>query len=83
MSFESENTTPSIILCVFPHLEKILLLNSIDSTKNIITLNSKIMFNDDFYDSIESKFSEEIRSGRFSILSPNGVPEKIETILRD
>ena len=47
MSFESENTTPSIILCVFPHLEKILLLNSIDSTKNIITLNSKIMFNDE------------------------------------
>ncbi|MFL2673305.1 MAG: hypothetical protein ACJ0G3_01315, partial [Dehalococcoidia bacterium] len=41
------------------------------------------MFNDDFYDSIESKFSEAIRSGRFSILSPNGVPEKIENILRD
>ena len=83
MSFESENTMPSIILCVFPHLEKILLLNSIDSTKNIITLNSKIMFNEDFYDSIESKFSKEIRSGGFSILSPNGIPEKIENILRD
>ena len=83
MSFESDNSMPSIILCVFPNLEKILLLNSINDSKNIIALNSEIMFNEDFYDSIESKFSKEIRSGNFSILSPNGVPEKVENILRD
>jgi len=83
MSFEPENMNPNIILCIFPHLEKILVINSTNIGENIITLNSEMMLDEQFFDSIESKFSKAIRSGNFSILTPNGVPEKVENILRD
>tara|TARA_B100001250_G_scaffold379245_1_gene369762 strand:+ start:199 stop:765 length:567 start_codon:yes stop_codon:yes gene_type:complete len=83
MSFESNNFEPNIILCVFPNLEKILFLSSESSDKNLFTIKSKFIFNDEFFDSIENKFSKTLRSGNLSLLGPNGVPEKIENILRD
>lgn len=83
MSFESNNFEPNIILCVFPNLEKILFLSSESSDKNIFTIKSKFIFDDEFFDSIENKFSKTLRSGNLSLLGPNGVPEKIENILRD
>ncbi|MFL2677373.1 MAG: hypothetical protein ACJ0HA_02790 [Dehalococcoidia bacterium] len=83
MSFESNNFEPNIILCVFPNLEKILFLSSESSDKNLFTIKSKFIFDDEFFDSIENKFSKTLRSGNLSLLGPNGVPEKIENILRD
>jgi len=83
MPFESNNFEPNIILCVFPNLEKILFLSSESSDKNIFTIKSKFIFDDEFFDSIENKFSKTLRSGNLSLLGPNGVPEKIENILRD
>ena len=83
MSFESNNFEPNIILCVFPNLEKILFLSSSSHDKNLFTIQSKFIFDDEFFDSIESKFSKTLRSGNLSLLGPNGVPEKIENILRD
>ena len=83
MSFESNNFEPNIILCVFPNLEKILFLSSGSNDKNLFTIQSKLIFNEEFFDSIESKFSKTLRSGNLSLLGPNGVPEKIENILRD
>ena len=83
MSFESNNFEPNIILCVFPNLEKILFLSSESSNKNLFTIKSKFIFDDEFFDSIENKFSKTLRSGNLSLLGPNGVPEKIENILRD
>ena len=83
MPFESNNFEPNIILCVFPNLEKILFLSSESSDKNLFTIKSKFIFDDEFFDSIENKFSKTLRSGNLSLLGPNGVPEKIENILRD
>ena len=83
MPFESNNFEPNIILCVFPNLEKILFLSSESSNKNLFTIKSKFIFDDEFFDSIENKFSKTLRSGNLSLLGPNGVPEKIENILRD
>jgi hypothetical protein len=83
MSFESNNFEPNIILCVFPNLEKILFLSSESNDKNLFTIKSKFIFDDEFFDSIENKFSKTLRSGNLSLLGPNGVPEKIENILRD
>ena len=83
MSFESNNFEPNIILCVFPNLEKILFLSSEIQNKNLFTIKSKFIFDEEFFDSIESKFSKTLRSGNLSLLGPNGVPEKIENILRD
>tara|TARA_B100000575_G_scaffold79111_1_gene61888 strand:- start:5559 stop:6125 length:567 start_codon:yes stop_codon:yes gene_type:complete len=83
MSFESNNFEPNIILCVFPNLEKILFLSSEIHNKNLFTIKSKFIFDEEFFDSIESKFSKTLRSGNLSLLGPNGVPEKIENILRD
>ena len=83
MSFESNNFEPNIILCVFPNLEKILFLSSGSHDKNLFTIQSKFIFDEEFFDSIESKFSKTLRSGNLSLLGPNGVPEKIENILRD
>ena len=83
MSFESNNFEPNIILCVFPNLEKILFLSSEPKDKNLFTIKSKFIFDDEFFDSIENKFSKTLRSGNLSLLGPNGVPEKIENILRD
>ena len=83
MSFESNNFEPNIILCVFPNLEKILFQSSEIHNKNLFTIKSKFIFDEEFFDSIESKFSKTLRSGNLSLLGPNGVPEKIENILRD
>lgn len=83
MFFESNNFEPNIILCVFPNLEKILFLSSEINNKNLFTIKSKFIFDEEFFDSIESKFSKTLRSGNLSLLGPNGVPEKIENILRD
>ena len=53
------------------------------SWKSFTELTTKFIFDDEFFDSIENKFSKTLRSGNLSLLGPNGVPEKIENILRD
>ena len=48
MSFESNNFEPNIILCVFPNLEKILFLSSGSHDKNLFTIQSKFIFDEEF-----------------------------------
>ena len=83
MQNEPENTLPELILCVFPHAEKILLLNSNSQEQPAITIESEYIFKDEFYDSIENKIRDAFRSKDFPLLNPSGVPEKIENILRN
>ncbi len=83
MQNESENRLPELILCVFPHAEKILLLNSTSEERPAISIESDYIFKDEFYDSIENKITDAFRSKDFPLLNPSGIPEKIENILRN
>ena len=83
MSPNTENDAPDMILCVFPNAHKVLLLSNQSESNTEYALDSDFVFGENFYSSIEAKINSEIRSNNFHLLSGNGIPEKVENIVRE
>ena len=83
MSPNTENDAPDMILCVFPNAHKVLLLSSKSESNTEFALDSDFIFGEHFYSSVEAKINGEIRSNNFHPLSGNGIPEKVENIVRE
>lgn len=75
---------PDIQLCIFPHLPEFLVVDSREGNPRALVLNTGDVFNDEFYRSVESEFSESLRSSSEFVFSHLiNLPNVIEETVRD
>lgn len=75
---------PDIQLCIFPHLPEFLVIDSREEDPRVLVLNTDDVFNDEFYRTVESEFSESLRSSSEFIFSHLiNLPIVVEGTVRD
>jgi hypothetical protein len=75
---------PDIQLCIFPHLPEFLVIDSREEDPRVLVLNTDDVFNDEFYRTVESEFSESLRSSSEFIFSHLiNLPIVVEETVRD
>ena len=75
---------PDIQLCLFPHLPEFLVIDSREENPNVLLLNTDDVFNEEFYRTVESEFSETLRASSDSLFSHFiNLPVSIEESVRD
>ena len=53
---------PDIQLCLFPHLPEFLVIDSREENPCVLLLNTNDVFDEEFYRTVESEFSETLRA---------------------
>ena len=75
---------PDIQLCLFPHLPEFLVIDSREENPNVLLLNTDDVFNEEFYHTVESEFSEALRASCDFLFSHFiNLPVSIEESVRD
>ena len=75
---------PDIQLCLFPHLPEFLVIDSREENPNVLLLNTDDVFNEEFYHTVESEFSEALRASSDFLFSHFiNLPVSIEESVRD
>ena len=75
---------PDIQLCIFPHLPEFLVVDSRAENPQVLVLNTDDVFDDEFYRTVESEFSESLRSpGEFVFSHLINLPILVEETVRD
>ena len=75
---------PDIQLCLFPHLPEFLVIDSREENPNVLLLNTDDVFNEEFYRTVESEFSEALRASSDFLFSHFiNLPVSIEESVRD
>jgi len=75
---------PDIQLCIFPHLPEFLVVDSRAENPQVLVLNTDDVFDDEFYRTVESEFSESLRSpGEFVFSHLINLPIIVEETVRD
>ena len=75
---------PDIQLCIFPHLAEFLVIDSRELNPQVLVLNTDDVFNEEFYRTVESEFSEALRSSGESLFSHLiNLPIIIDETVRD
>jgi len=75
---------PDIQLCIFPHLPEFLVIDSREEDPRVLVLNTDDVFNEEFYRTVESEFSESLRSSSEFVFSHLiNLPIVVEETVRD
>ena len=75
---------PDIQLCIFPHLAEFLVIDSREENPQVLVLHTDDVFNEQFYRTVESEFSEALRSSsEFFFSHLINLPIVIDEIVRD
>ena len=75
---------PDIQLCLFPHLPEFLVIDSREENPRVLLLNTNDVFDEEFYRTVESEFSETLRaSSNFLFSHFMNLPVSIEESVRD
>ena len=75
---------PDIQLCIFPHLPEFLVIDSREETPQVMLLNTDDVFDEEFYRTVESEFSETLRSSSEFLFSHfMNLPVIIDESVRD
>ena len=75
---------PDIQLCIFPHLPEFLVIDSREENPQVLLLNTDEVFNEEFYRTVESEFSEALRSSNEFLFSHIiNLPIVVEETVRD
>jgi hypothetical protein len=75
---------PDIQLCIFPHLPEFLVVDSRAENPQVLVLNTDDVFDDEFYRTVESEFSESLRSpSEFVFSHLINLPIIVEETVRD
>ena len=73
-----------IQLCIFPHLPEFLVIDSREGNPQVLLLNTDEVFGDEFYRTVESEFSEALRSTNEFLFSHFiNLPIIVEETVRD
>ena len=73
-----------IQLCIFPHLPEFLVIDSREENPRVLLLNTDDVFDEEFYRTVESEFSESLRSSNEFLFSHLiNLPITIEKTVRD
>ena len=75
---------PDIQLCIFPHLPEFLVIDSRKENPQVLLLNTDDVFDEEFYRTVESEFSEALRSSNEFLFSHFiNLPIIVEETVRD
>ncbi|MCH7738259.1 MAG: hypothetical protein IH872_12770 [Chloroflexi bacterium] len=75
---------PDIQICIFPHLPEFLVIDSREEDPRVLLLNTDDVFDEEFYRTVESEFSETLRSSSEFLFSHfMNLPMSIEESVRD
>ena len=75
---------PDIQLCIFPHLPEFLVIDSRTENPQVLLLNTDDVFDEEFYRTVESEFSDALRSSSEFLFSHfMNLPIAIEETVRD
>ena len=75
---------PDIQLCLFPHLPEFLVIDSREENPRVLLLNTNDVFDEQFYPTVESEFSDALRgSSDFLFSHFMNLPVSIEESVRD
>lgn len=75
---------PDIQLCIFPHLPEFLVIDSRGQSPQVTVLATEEVFNEEFYRTVESEFSEAVRSSNEFLFSHLiNLPILVEEAVRD
>ena len=75
---------PDIQLCIFPHLPEFLVIDSREENPQVLLLNTDDVFDEEFYRTVESEFSEALRSSNEFLFSHFiNLPIIVEETVRD
>ena len=75
---------PDIQLCLFPHLPEFLVIDCRDENPQVMLLNTDDVFDEEFYRTVESEFSETLRASKDFLFSHfMNLPVTIEESVRD
>jgi hypothetical protein len=75
---------PDIQLCLFPHLPEFLVIDSREENPRVLLLNTNDVFDEEFYRTVESEFSDALRgSSDFLFSHFMNLPVSIEESVRD
>lgn len=75
---------PDIQLCIFPHLPEFLVIDAREENPQVLVLSTDDVFNQEFYQTVESEFSEILRSSSESLFSHLvNLPIVIDETVRD
>ena len=73
-----------IQLCIFPHLTEFLVIDSREDKPQVLLLNTDDVFDEEFYRTVESEFSESLRSSNEFLFSHFiNLPIIVEETVRD
>ena len=73
-----------ISLCIFPHIGEFMVIDMRSSNPQLVVLNTKDVFDDSFFDRIESAFSEALRKNIDHTFSHFlDLPIKLEELIRE
>ena len=75
---------PDIQLCIFPHLPEFLVIDAREENPQVLVLSTDDVFSQEFYQTVESEFSEILRSSSESLFSHLvNLPIVIDETVRD
>ena len=76
--------SPDIQLCIFPHLPEFLVIDSREENPQVMLLKTDDVFDEEFYRTVESEFSDTLRSSsEFLFSNFMNLPISIEESVRD
>ena len=76
--------SPDIQLCIFPHLPEFLVIDSREENPQVMLLKTDDVFDEEFYRTVESEFSDTLRSSsEFLFSNFINLPVSIEESVRD
>jgi len=76
--------SPDIQLCIFPHLPEFLVIDSREENPQVMLLKTDDVFDEEFYRTVESEFSDTLRSSsEFLFSNFMNLPVSIEESVRD
>ena len=75
---------PDLQLCIFPHLQEMLVIDQRGEGWNISLLNASDVFTSDFFKAVEEEFSESLRAHtHFPFAHLINLPMQLEETIRD
>ena len=76
--------SPDIQLCIFPHLPEFLVIDSREENPQVMLLKTDDVFDEEFYRTVESEFSDTLRSSsEFLFSNFINLPVSIEESVRE
>lgn len=76
--------SPDIQLCIFPHLQEFLVIDLRENDPQVLVLNTDDIFNEEFYRTVESEFSQALRPrSQFFFSHLINLPVVMDETMRD